>query len=76
MSGRSVSIALSPFPPGTVVSRIPDEIIQAPIAEGVRADGDLAPVPEDPTVLESVPIWSRRATSLSSVPVVAAVAAT
>jgi len=54
MSGRSGEDCIISVPPGTVVSRIPDEIIQAPIAEGIRAEGDLAPVPEDPAVLEPV----------------------
>ena len=54
MSGRSGLDCTITVPPGTVVSRIPDDIIQAPIAEGARAPDDLASVPEDPAVLEPV----------------------
>ncbi len=54
MSGRSGLDCIISVPPGTVVSRIPDEIIRAPIEEGQRAPDDLASMPEDPAVLEPV----------------------
>jgi GTP-binding protein len=54
MSGRSGLDCIISVPPGTVVSRIPDEIIRAPIEEGQRAPDDLASMPEDPAILEPV----------------------
>jgi GTP-binding protein len=54
MSGRSGVDCIITVPPGTVVSRIPDEVIRQPIEEGQRAPDDLASVPEDPSILEPV----------------------
>jgi GTP-binding protein len=48
MSGRSGADCIITVPPGTVVSRIPDELIQVP------APGDLTPMPDDPAMLEKV----------------------
>ena len=58
MSGRSGEDCIISVPPGTVVSRIPDEVI--PVVEpnewgeGRKSHDDLASVPEDPAVLEPV----------------------
>jgi len=52
MSGRSGADCIITVPPGTVVSRIPEEIISAPTGEGERAPDDLAVVPEDDSLLE------------------------
>ena len=54
MSGRSGADCLIQVPPGTVVSRIPDALVQAPVDEGQRTQDDLASVPEDLSVLERV----------------------
>jgi GTP-binding protein len=54
MSGKSGADCIITVPPGTVVSRIPDEVIRAPIEEGQRAPDDLASLPEDPAILEPV----------------------
>src|SRR5580698_5884206 len=55
MSGRSGVDCVITVPPGTVVSRIPDEIIRAaPIEEGERTPDDLVSVPEDASLLEPV----------------------
>lgn len=54
MSGKSGADCIISVPPGTVVSRIPDEIVQQPIEEGQRAPDDPVPVPDDPTILEPV----------------------
>jgi GTP-binding protein len=52
MSGRSGADCIISVPPGTVVSRIPDSVIQT--AETPRAPDDLAGMPEDLSVLERV----------------------
>ena len=55
MSGRSGADCIISVPPGTVVSRIPDEVIPLEVnefGEGRRAPEDLASVPEDKSVLE------------------------
>jgi len=54
MSGRSGLDCIISVPPGTVVSRIPEALIQPHIEEGQRAPNDPVPIPEDPTVLERV----------------------
>jgi GTPase len=57
MSGRSGADCLISVPPGTVVSRIPEEVIpivQDEEGEGRRTHDDLASVPEDLSVLEPV----------------------
>ena len=54
MSGRSGADCIINVPPGTVVSRIPDALIQVPVEEGQRTPDDLAAVPEDESVLERV----------------------
>ena len=55
MSGKSGADCIISVPPGTVVSRIPEEIIQAQAAEeGHIAPDNLTRVPEDPSVLEPV----------------------
>jgi GTP-binding protein len=54
MSGRSGADCIISVPPGTVVSRIPDAMIRAPVEEGQRAPDDLASMPEDPAILEPV----------------------
>jgi len=57
MSGRSGIDCIITVPPGTVVSRIPDEVIpvvQDEYGEGRKTPDDLASVPEDPAVLEPV----------------------
>ena len=57
MSGRSGLDCIISVPPGTVVSRIPDEVIPLEVnefGEGRRAPEDLARVPEDISVLEPV----------------------
>jgi len=54
MSGKSGADCIISVPPGTVVSRLPDEMVRAPVAFGERAPDDLAAVPQDPTVLEPV----------------------
>jgi GTP-binding protein len=48
MSGRSGADCIITVPPGTVVSRIPDEMLQ------VAAPTDLAAMPDDPALLERV----------------------
>jgi GTP-binding protein len=48
MSGKSGADILVTVPPGTVVSRIPDELIQT------TAENDLTPMPHDSTRLERV----------------------
>ena len=48
MSGRSGVDCVITVPPGTVVSRIPDEMLQ------VAAATDLTPMPDDPALLERV----------------------
>ena len=48
MSGRSGVDCIITVPPGTVVSRIPDEMLQ------VAAATDLTPMPDDPALLERV----------------------
>ncbi len=57
MSGRSGADCLVIVPPGTVVSRIPEEVIPIgpdEFGEGRRVPEDLAAVPEDKSVLEPV----------------------
>ena len=55
MSGKSGADCIITVPPGTVVSRIPDEIIRAPIEEGQRASpDDMVSTPEVPAELELV----------------------
>jgi GTP-binding protein len=57
MSGRSGLDCIINVPPGTVVSRIPDEVIPLEVnefGEGRRAPEDLASVPEDKSLLEPV----------------------
>ena len=59
MSGRSGLDCIISVPPGTVVTRIPDEEIALvptddPYGEGRKTHDDLASVPEDPAVLEPV----------------------
>ena len=54
MSGRSGLDCIISVPPGTVVSRISDEIVQVPVEEGERAPNDLVAMPDDPTLLEPV----------------------
>jgi GTPase len=57
MSGRSGMDCVISVPPGTVVSRIPDEVIPLEVnehGEGRRVPEDLARVPEDISVLEPV----------------------
>ena len=57
MSGRSGADCVITVPPGTVVSRIPDEVIPIEAneyGEGRRVPEDLASVPKDPSVLEQV----------------------
>jgi GTP-binding protein len=57
MSGKSGADCIVNVPPGTVVSRIPDEVIpieQNEFGEGRRVPEDLASVPEDKSVLEPV----------------------
>ncbi|MEJ0000763.1 MAG: GTPase ObgE [Verrucomicrobiota bacterium] len=57
MTGKSGADCLLPVPPGTVVSRIPEAVIpvgQDEFGEGRRVPEDLASVPEDKTVLETV----------------------
>ncbi len=57
MSGRSGLYCIISVPPGTVVSRIPDEAIPLTVneyGEGRRVPEDLASVPEDPALLEPV----------------------
>jgi GTP-binding protein len=54
MSGKSGADCLITVPPGTVVSRIPDELIPTVTEVGERAPEDLAPVPSDPAALEPV----------------------
>jgi len=53
MSGKSGVDCLVTVPPGTVVSRIPDALIDAAVAEG-RAANDLVAVPHDASLLEPV----------------------
>src|SRR5471030_664459 len=58
MSGRSGADCIISVPPGTVVSRLPEEIVavepQPDQEEGRRTPDDLVSVPEDPSVLEPV----------------------
>lgn len=54
MSGRSGEDCIITVPPGTVVSRIPDEITQTPLEYGARAQDDLAAMPENSEQLEPV----------------------
>ncbi|MCE0521690.1 MAG: GTPase ObgE [Methylacidiphilales bacterium] len=54
MSGRFGADCVIPVPPGTVVSRIPDEIVRAPLPEGERTPDDLAPLPDVVVPLERV----------------------
>jgi len=58
MSGKSGADCIISVPPGTVVSRIPEEIVQEAQTqidpEVPRTPNDLVPVPEDPAVLEPV----------------------
>jgi GTP-binding protein len=57
MSGKSGADCIVSVPPGTVVSRIPDEVIPLEVnefGEGRRVPEDLAAVPQDPAVLEPV----------------------
>jgi len=58
MSGRSGADCIISVPPGTVVSRIPEEVIPIVVdnefGEGRKTHDDLASVPEDPAVLEPV----------------------
>jgi len=58
MSGRSGADCIISVPPGTVVSRIPDEVIPivetSEFGEGRKTHDDLASVPRDPAVLEPV----------------------
>jgi GTP-binding protein len=55
MSGKSGIDCIISVPPGTVVSRIPDEVVRQPVEEGLRAtEVDLVSMPEVPAVLEPV----------------------
>jgi GTP-binding protein len=52
MSGRSGADCLVTVPPGTVVSRLPESLIET--GEVPRAPNDLATMPDDPSQLERV----------------------
>ena len=54
MSGRSGADCIISVPPGTVISRIPEALLRAPVQEGQRAPDDLASMPEDLSLLERV----------------------